>query len=156
AGTGVITAGVALAVDARAVTLTGGLTILGNDGGDQIVGTNASDTITGGTGNDTSGAVGSGGGLQAVSPTGEGWINPGSGNDLIVIDVPNLSINDTINGGLGNDELRLVGGGALNMSGFPLTAIETLGLSDGSAAGYTLTVDGSLASFQNILSDATL
>ncbi|HUA52367.1 MAG TPA: hypothetical protein VMB81_09390, partial [Candidatus Sulfotelmatobacter sp.] len=144
-----------LAINASALTLTGGVTIDANNGGDQIVGTDYNDTINGGTGNDTIGGLVSGGVLTYIATGGNDSILTGAGNDLIVADVGHL-VGTTVDGGAGNDELRLIGGGALNMTGLPLSNIETLGLSAPAANGFTLTVDGSLASFQDILSDATL
>ncbi|MBI3515633.1 MAG: FecR domain-containing protein, partial [Proteobacteria bacterium] len=153
AGAGALTGTTPLGVDAHLVTLTGGLVMLANNGGNQIVGSNYNDTITGGTGADTIGALSAGANLTPVMTAGNDSIQTGLGNDVVFFDPTTLGVGDTVNGGGGNDELRLVNGGGLNMTAFNLSNIETLGLS--AATGFVVTVDGSNASFQNILSDSS-
>ncbi|MDQ2102010.1 DUF4347 domain-containing protein [Azospirillum isscasi] len=95
-------------VDASAVTLIGGVTIVGNGGNNVLTGTSQQDSIAGGDGNDSiSGGAGfdtldgGAGNDTLIGGAGNGRLYGGDGNDSL----DGGAANDTLDGGAGTDTL---------------------------------------------------
>ncbi|HUA52566.1 MAG TPA: FecR domain-containing protein, partial [Candidatus Sulfotelmatobacter sp.] len=117
-------------------------TIAAGNGANSIVAGAGADSITAGNGGDTVSIAGA-----ATADT----IRSGSGNDLVIATVSQVTAATSIDLGAGSDTLRLNDIGATNVDNLALAAlsnIETLQLIG--THPYQLTVDGASNSFQTI------
>ena len=139
--------------DDTIITGTGAYTINADDGDDTINlslstginsvnGGDGNDTITSGTGAHT---INAGDGADTINlslSTGNNSVNGGDGDDTVV-GGSNVTVGDTLTGGLGNDTLTLANDTAItdlnNVSGF-----ETIAITAFNPSSYT-TVDGLVA-----------
>jgi Ca2+-binding RTX toxin-like protein len=127
-------------------------TLIGDDGDNVIYGVIGSDNITANGGNDTIVELGKG----------HAHLNGGAGNDIFLMQTadlatygPAFSNADQIDGGSGFDTLELAGSAiSLTLTSAVLANVERIQMGDG--YNYTLTtVDGNVASGQNLEVDAS-
>ena len=131
----------------------------GNAGNDTITGGVGNDTITGGTGNDSlNGQTGNdvisgdAGNDNITAGTGNDSLSGGDGNDTFVL-ADNLTLDDSIDGGLGSDILT-VNGTIADSAFLFVSGVETI-TADGGSNNWTLGARAQNAGIVNINGSTT-